>query len=521
MRLPLLSLSLTLHLLPVFSFSLFSRSEPDPVTNHTLNALRKSAIISAFNHSWTGYTTYAWGHDDLLPLSQSFSDSRNGWGATIIDSLDTAIIMNLPSIVWQQLAWIKTVDFTQTKDDEDVSLFETTIRYLGGMLAAHDLLEGPYNDLLPAAEREYALTLLKLQSKSLADSLSYAFSTPSCIPHNHLKLNHQSWLRTDRTTMLAQAGTLLLEWTRLSDLLSLLTYTNLTLAAESHLLNPVPINANLTVEPFPGLLGTTLSIRSGKFLNAHGGWGAETDSYYEYLLKTSLYSPSRFPHLQEKWMQAVDSSIHHLLAHPSGHPEVTMLGQYYKNETDGQGSHLACFAGGNWILGGYALKNNTILDYGEKLTEGCHYASLATKTGLAPEQWLVDAQTHVSPREAAFVKASGFRITNPSYSLRPEIVESYYYGLVLTGKEKYREWAWEAFQSMEKECKVATGGYAGIEDVNIVGGMGMDIMESFWMGETLKYLFLIFEYGDGERVSVKPEDGWVFTTEAHPLKIVG
>jgi hypothetical protein len=128
----------------------------------------------------------------------------------------------------------------------------------------------------------------------------------------------------------------------------------------------------------------------------------------------------------------------------------------------------------------------------------------------------------VNPREKDFINASGYRIEGPEFILRPEVVESYYYGLVFTGNEKYREWAWEAFQAMDKYCKVESGGYMGLADVNDASDerVGLDHMESFWLGETLKYFYLIFEYGEGHKVSVKPEDGWIFTTEAHPLRIV-
>lgn len=65
---------------------------------------------------------------------------RNGWGATAVDALSTAIIMNLADPVNDILKHIRTVDFTKSRTKQTVSLFETTIRYLGGMLSAYDLL---------------------------------------------------------------------------------------------------------------------------------------------------------------------------------------------------------------------------------------------------------------------------------------------------------------------------------------------------------------------------------------------
>lgn len=65
---------------------------------------------------------------------------RNGWGATAIDALSTAIMMNLADPVNDILKHIRTVDFSRSRTKQTVSLFETTIRYLGGMLSAYDLL---------------------------------------------------------------------------------------------------------------------------------------------------------------------------------------------------------------------------------------------------------------------------------------------------------------------------------------------------------------------------------------------
>jgi Glycosyl hydrolase family 47 len=58
---------------------------------------------------------------------------RNGWGASAVDAFSTACVMQLPDIVNTILDYIPTIDFDHTSDG--VSLFETTIRYLGGMLS--------------------------------------------------------------------------------------------------------------------------------------------------------------------------------------------------------------------------------------------------------------------------------------------------------------------------------------------------------------------------------------------------
>lgn len=70
---------------------------------------------------------------------------RNGWGASAVDALSTALVMELPNIVNEIIDYIPNIDFSVTS--EQVSLFETTIRYLGGMLAGYDLLKGPLSSL--------------------------------------------------------------------------------------------------------------------------------------------------------------------------------------------------------------------------------------------------------------------------------------------------------------------------------------------------------------------------------------
>ena len=97
---------------------------------------------------------------------------------------------------------------------------------------------------------------------------------------------------------------------------------------------------------------------------------------------------------------------------------------------------------------------------------------------------------------------------------RPETVESLFYLYRLTRDERYREWGWNIFQAFEKYTKVKSGGYASLVSVYKPRHF-RDRMESFFMSETLKYLFLLF--GDDNNVLSLRE--WVFNTEAHPLPI--
>ncbi len=98
--------------------------------------------------------------------------------------------------------------------------------------------------------------------------------------------------------------------------------------------------------------------------------------------------------------------------------------------------------------------------------------------------------------------------------LRPETVESIFYEYRLTGDSRYRDWGWQIFQSFEKYTKIPSGGYSGIPNVLKTDGK-LDKMESFFITETLKYLFLLFT----DDTNILKLDQWVFNTEAHPLPI--
>jgi rhamnogalacturonyl hydrolase YesR len=75
--------------------------------------------------------------------------------------------------------------------------------------------------------------------------------------------------------------------------------------------------------------------------------------------------------------------------------------------------------------------------------------------------------------------------------LRPETVESLFLAYRSTGDEKYRQWGWQIFQAFQKHCRVNGGGYAGIEDVQVVPAKQLDRMETFWLGETLSEYYCI------------------------------
>ncbi|KAF2744868.1 glycoside hydrolase family 47 protein [Sporormia fimetaria CBS 119925] len=496
---------------PAFALSLNSHANirprqydlPDPVD-------RAQAIIDAFRFSWDGYYKYAFPNDELHPITNGFSNSRNGWGASAVDALSTAIMMDQADIVYQILNYIPTIDFTRTATE--ISLFETTIRYLGGMISAWDLLTGPASHLLVDDSQ---VGLLLNQSVTLANTLSFAFDTPSGIPHNTLYFNNRSTCNCANS--LATAGTLILEWVRLSDLTGNTTYATLVETAESHLLYPRPAAA----QPFPGLLGTFLNTTSGQFLDARGGWGGSTDSFYEYLLKMYIYDPSRYSLMLDRWQLAADSTIAYLTSHPCPKPELLFPAEYIGRMLSNTSSHLAGFIGGNFILGGLVLGREDYIDYGLHLTDSFHAVYESTSTHIAPESF--SWNTSSTPEsQIPFYQQNGFWIFNSQYILRPEVIESYYYAYRATGDTKYQDWAWDAFVAINTTTRAGSG-FSSIANVNPAEGEEVlyeDFMESFWFAETLKYVYLIHTEGGEEwQVGRGLDDVWVFNTEAHPIMV--
>lgn len=137
---------------------------------------RRNAVKKAFKHAWKGYKENAWLKDELAPISGGYRKAFSGWAATLVDTLDTLLIMDMEDEFEAALPALDEIDFTTT-DDSRVSLFETTIRYLGGLLSAYDLSKGKYPILLKKATE-------------LGEILYSAFDTP-----NRMPMARWEWMR--------------------------------------------------------------------------------------------------------------------------------------------------------------------------------------------------------------------------------------------------------------------------------------------------------------------------------------
>ncbi|TPX18177.1 uncharacterized protein E0L32_002686 [Thyridium curvatum] len=172
---------------------------------------RLSKIKQEAKVAWAAYREHAWLHDELMPVSGKFKDPFCGWAATLVDSLDTLWIMGLQEEFDEAYLALDQIDFTTSPFRSEIPVFETTIRYLGGLLGAYDVtggINGKYPRLLAKAVE-------------LAEILMGVFDTP-----NRMPILYYNWKPTftsqphRASTMagVAELGTLLMEFTRLAQL---------------------------------------------------------------------------------------------------------------------------------------------------------------------------------------------------------------------------------------------------------------------------------------------------------------
>ncbi|KAK7032614.1 hypothetical protein VNI00_012877 [Paramarasmius palmivorus] len=459
----------------------------------------RDAVKQIFVDSYTAYKKFAFGHDDLLPLSKGFSDGRNGWGATIIDAMSTMQIMGLDDWFNEAVEFASKIDFSKSQTNDTVSVFETTIRYLGGLLSAYELSGKKHPVLVEKA-------------KEVADKMAFAWQTPhQKIPYGFLDFTTNSPVID--TSNIAEAGTLDLEWFTLSKYTGNDTYRALTEGSVREVASIPP--------PLPGLAAQGIDPATDAFVGAYVTWGGGSDSYFEYLIKYARLTNTDDNLFADLWHTAVDSSIKFLLRESPVGNHVYLADQNNDGQIVGVSSHLACFHGGNWILGGRLINNDTIVKIGLDLVDGCWNTYASTATGIGPEVFRYfttnktdpSNQRQITDAQRKFNDEHGFYITAADYILRPEVLESNFYAWRVTGDTKYLDRAASAIKSFNTYLVAKeTGGYAGLNDVDDPSQGQIDDTESFWFAEVLKYLYLTFD--DPDHISL---DDYVFNTEAHPF----
>ena len=447
---------------------------------------RQKAVVAAMKHAWNGYVEYAWGRDMLKPITRTHQEWF-GLGLTIIDAIDTLYIMNLTSDYEKAKHWIKFIlDFDK---NVEVNLFETTIRILGGLLSTYYLSgDSTYLD----------------KARVLADKLMPAFNTPSGIPRSDVNLHtgvakDPKW---DRHSTVSEVTSIQLEFKYLSYLTGDKTYRD---AVE---------RVMMQVQSLPKtdfLVPQFISADSGNFKAGTGTltMGSRADSYYEYLLKQWLLTGKTDDRYRSWYLQTVDGVTKQLLRYSEPN-KLALLGEVVNNNFSPKMDHLACFYPGTLALGYYHGLSDSHLKLAKELVYTCYQMYARTSTKLSPEitYFNLDSEGH---------EDMSIKDLDAHNLLRPETVESLFYLYRITGMKRYQDWGWEIFEAFEKYCRIETGGYSSINNVRSSSNpQHRDMMESFFLGETLKYLFLLFSDDN----SLFPLNSVVFNTEAHIIPIL-
>ncbi|CAL8248415.1 unnamed protein product [Merluccius merluccius] len=462
-----------------------SPKQPPKKTSKEIEALRLAAVQEAFRHAWRGYKEFAWGHDELRPISKSYGEWF-GLGLTLIDALDTMWILGLKEEFAEAREWVNSeLSFNK---NVDVNLFETTIRILGGLLSTYHLSGDQ---------------MFLEKAKDIGSRLMPAFKTPSKIPYSDVNIGkgtaHPPRWTSDSTV--AEVTTIQLEFRELTRLTRDQQYQD-AVGEVARLVHQLEGKQD-------GLVPMFINTNSGQF--THQGvftLGARADSYYEYLLKQWIQGGKKEPQFLEDYLQAIEGVKKNLLqkSTPSG---LTFVGELSHGQFSPKMDHLVCFLPGTLALGAHHGLPEDHLELAQRLMETCYQMYAQMETGLSPE--IVHFNTHQGSIRDVDVKPA-----DRHNLLRPETVESLFYLYRFTKDPKYQEWGWEILQSFNKHTKVSTGGYTSINNVRDTNYPSpRDKMESFFLGETLKYLYLLFS----DNPDLVGLDRYVFNTEAHPLPI--
>ncbi|KAH9031564.1 seven-hairpin glycosidase [Lactarius hengduanensis] len=493
-------------------------------------AERADAVRGAFLHAYQGYLTHAAPHDELKPIAKIPVDNFNGWGLSIVDSLDTMWLMGLYDEFDAGLAVVANVNFTMPPS-KYAPFFETVIRYLGGLLSAYALSQDP---------------ILLVRADDLGTALLPAFDTSSGLPMYAVNtVNGKVAKGWAGGAGFAESLTCQLEYKYLAYLTGRKVYYD---AVERVMDLMYEANVTSTGDLFP-LFWT---IENGTPIGRSVSIGSSGDSAYEYMLKQWLLTGRTDTKARDLYIRSVDAILDHLTYLT---PNRSLL--YVTDATvDAHGNflpshkleHLTCFLPATLALGAATLPDvpQRHMWAARALAHTCWVLYADSPSGLAPDVVLMRSTqqglappaplgrpwvAHLKEWEQSGSQGDPPGVRSPEsvrdtdtapdytpvancYLLRPETVESFYLLWRITGDVMWRERGWEVFEALEREARVEGGGYASVEKVHLVGGPKIDSMPSWFLAETLKYLFLLFTDED-----LVPLDRWVLNTEAHPLPV--
>ncbi|KAM6977337.1 ER degradation-enhancing alpha-mannosidase-like protein 2 [Aplochiton taeniatus] len=444
----------------------------------------RGRIKYMFYHAYNSYLDNAYPYDELRPLTCDGQDTWGSFSLTLIDALDTLLVLG------NQTEFQRVASLLQDSIDFDIdvnaSVFETNIRVVGGLLSAHLLSGRAGVELEPGWP--CSGTLLRM-AEDAARKLLPAFQTPTGMPYGTVNLLHGVSPSETPVTCTAGVGTFILEFATLSRLTGDPVYESVARRALHSLWN---------TRSDIGLVGNHIDVLSKKWIAQDAGIGAGVDSYFEYLVKGAIL-------LQDEGLLSMFHEYDRAIQNYTRFDDWYLWVQMHKGTvTMPVFQSLEAFWPGLQSLLGQ-------LESAERTFQ--NYYSVWRQYGGLPEFYNIPQGYTLDKREG--------------YPLRPELIESAMYLFRATGDHTYLQLGFDAIESIEKITRTPCG-YASIKDVR---DHKLDNrMESFFLAETIKYLYLLFDpshflHGGGDEWEVGGEGGdcvlgvggYIFNTEAHPL----
>ena len=330
--------------------------------------LRRPYIQQAMQHAWDGYRQYAFGYDEVRPVTKKGTNHWGGIGVTLVDSLDTLWIMNMHEEFQQARDWVR--DSLSHDQNAKVSVFETTIRSLGGLLSAYDWSRD-------AVFLDEALDL----ARRLMRAFVHPIVGDTILPFGEVNLQDGScnmipW--AGGNAILSEFGTLQIEFRYLDEVVQTSETQGFREKVEGifELLHEISPDNGL----FPYYMKTdhnskrsvgdesdtddknnnSSSKKIPYFTNDHLTFGAMADSFYEYMLKLWIQggkSEPMYRTMYDKAMQGMHDELLHIST-PSGllylADKVGVRTGSNKKRIKHKMDHLVCFVGGMLALGAYS-----------------------------------------------------------------------------------------------------------------------------------------------------------------------
>ncbi|KAK3866003.1 hypothetical protein Pcinc_028431 [Petrolisthes cinctipes] len=444
----------------------------------------KEEAREMFYHAYNAYMDNAYPADELMPLSckprwrevdQSrgdIDDTLGNFSLTLVDSLDTLVVMgDMEEFDRVVRLVVRDVSFDS---DVVVSVFETNIRMVGGLISAHILAD--HLNQVYGALGWYRGELLTM-ARDLATRLLPAFNTTTGIPHAKVNLKYgmkSAKLQGSRDTCTACAGTIILEFAALSRLTGDPVFEEKARQAMDRLWSQRHRGSDL--------VGTVLNVHSGDWVRRDSGVGAGIDSYYEYLLKAYVLLGD------EGYLERFNKHYSAVMKYISQGPMLLDVHMHRPHTTSRNFMDaLLAFWPGLQVLKGDikpAIETHEML------------YQVIQRHNFLPEAFTTDFQVHWG-----------------QHPLRPEFLESTYLLYQATDDPYYLRVGEHILRLLQKHAWVPCG-YAAVKDVRT--GVHEDRMDSFVLSETFKYLYLLFAHPSDLIVDM---DQFIFTTEAHLLPL--